>query len=109
MRRILGQDHCDTLTTSANLARSLSEQGKHAEAMEIEREVLVFTTQLLGAEHEQTLISTGNLALALSMCGQKLEAEQLLRETLALARRTLGLTHKLARELSLRALSIATR
>ena len=48
MRRVLGRDHRHTLTTLAN---SLSKQGKHVAAAEIERELLVSTTHLLGAEY----------------------------------------------------------
>ena len=94
MRRVLGRDHHHTLTTSANLAFSLSEQGKYTEAVEIQREVLVSTTSLLGAEHERTLLSASNLASSLWQCGKKTEVEQLLRETLVLSRRVLGPTHK---------------
>ena len=79
---------------TANLATSLSEQGKDAETPEIQREDHVSTTRLLGAEHEQTLTSATNLAGSLGDCGQKTEAEQLLRETLALSPRALGPAHE---------------
>ena len=65
--RVLGRDHRDTLVTTGNLAISLSGQGKHAEAAEIEREILIQRTRLLGAEHESTLMSAlqpGDLAPA---------------------------------------------
>ena len=78
---------------SANLAASLSQQGKHAEAAEIEREVLVSTTRLLGAEHEETLRLATNLAFSLSQCGQKTEGEQLLHDTLALSRCAIDPAH----------------
>jgi hypothetical protein len=39
-RRVLGEEHPETLTSAANLASSLSGQGKHAEAERIDREVL---------------------------------------------------------------------
>ena len=84
-RRVLGRDHFDTLATSANLASSLSRQGKHADAAEIERELLVSRTRLLGAEHERTLMSVGNLSVSLYKCDQKTEAEPLFRSTLALS------------------------
>ena len=35
--RIFGRDHRETLVSSGNLALSLAEQGKHTEALEIER------------------------------------------------------------------------
>ena len=84
-----------TLVTPSNLATSLSEQGKYAEALEIEREILVSRTRLLGVEHEDTLASATNLAGSLSRLGRKMAAEKILRKTLALCRRTLGPDHKL--------------
>ena len=63
-RRIFGRDHRETLATSANLATSLSAQGKHTEAVEIAREVVVLRTRLLGAEHESTLKSALSLAFS---------------------------------------------
>ena len=50
-RRIYGRYHLDTLSTSSNLSVTLSEQDKHAYAVEIEREVLVSTARLLDSEH----------------------------------------------------------
>ena len=81
------------------MATSLSAQGKHTEAVEIKREVLVSQTRLLGAEHEKTLMSAHNLGFSLSQCGQKTEAEQLLRDTLALSRRALGPAHHITQSL----------
>ena len=66
MQRVLGREHPETLTMSTNLASSLGRQGKHAEATEIDREVLVLKTRLLGAEHLKTLVSALNLARLLS-------------------------------------------
>ena len=39
-RRVLGEEHPDTLATANNLVMSLSYQGKHAEAKQIHSEVL---------------------------------------------------------------------
>ena len=94
MRRVHGRDHRCTLAASANLAASLSSQGKYAEAVEIERGVLVQKTRPLGADHEDTLISATNLAVSLSNCDQATEAGQLLRQTLILSRRALGPNHE---------------
>ena len=102
-RRVLSRDHHLTLVTFANLALSLSAQGKHTEATEFYREVLVSTTRLL--------TSAANLALSLSDCGKKTEAEQLLRDTLALARRALGPNHAQTQSVlrGLRKLAFAAR
>ena len=61
-RRVLGDEHPETLTSAGNLALSLSEQGKHAEAERIHREVLGARRRVLGDEHPDTLTSANNLA-----------------------------------------------
>ena len=90
MRRIIGRNHHESaLSVETNLTTSLSGQGKHTDAVEIQREVIVLETCLLGTEHEHTLVSATNLSCLLWRCGQKVESEQLLREALALLRRAL--------------------
>ena len=86
-------------------------QGKYAETVEIQRELVVHKTRLLGAEHESTLIVANNLALMLSVCDQKTEGEQLLRETLTLALRALGPNREFTQRLlqELRALALVAR
>jgi hypothetical protein len=49
-KRVLGAEHPDTLVAADNLARTLEDQGKRAEAEEIEREVLAVRKRVLGAE-----------------------------------------------------------
>jgi hypothetical protein len=39
-RRLVGNDHTDTLAAAGNLAFTLDNIGEHAEAVELEREVL---------------------------------------------------------------------
>ena len=72
----------------------LFEQGKHAEAVEIEREVLVHTTRLLSAESKITLTSASNLAILFFKCGQQTEVGKILRDTLALCQRALDAAHE---------------
>ena len=48
--RVLGRDHFDALTASANLAVSLSAQGKLAKAVEIERGVIAQAIRLLSVQ-----------------------------------------------------------
>jgi hypothetical protein len=38
-RRVLGEDHPDTLISASNLARDLRELGQHEQASELEQEV----------------------------------------------------------------------
>ena len=65
----------ERLAAAANLATSLSHQGKHAEAERIEREVLRARRRVLGEEHPSTLLCANNLASSLSDQGKHAEAE----------------------------------
>ena len=60
-RRVLGPEHPDTLTTMGNLACSLCDQGKHAEAEQMFREVLDLQRRVLGPEHPETLATLREL------------------------------------------------
>ena len=73
-KRVLGAEHPGTLTTANNLARSLSRQGKHAEAEEMRREVLAVRKRVQGAEHPDVLTVASNLAIPLSSQGKHAEA-----------------------------------
>ena len=58
MRRVLGEEHPDTMTSASNLASSLSDQGKYTDAERINREVLGAKRRVLGEEHPNTKGST---------------------------------------------------
>jgi len=49
------------LTTANNLAISLSRQGKHEEAEEMQRAVLAVRKRVLGAEHPDTLAAASDM------------------------------------------------
>jgi hypothetical protein len=91
--RELGEEHPDTLRSANNLARSLSNQGKYAEAERIHREVLGARRRVLGEEHPDTLKSACNLASSLSGQEKHAEAERIHREVLGVERRVLGEEH----------------
>jgi hypothetical protein len=55
-RRLLGDDHPDTLTSRATLARLAARQGRRAEAEELYRQVIADRTRVLGASHPDTVI-----------------------------------------------------
>ncbi len=78
-RRVLGEEHPDTLTSAGNLASSLWGLGKYAQAERVEREVLGVKRRVLGEEHPETLMSASNLASSLSDQGKHAEAEQILK------------------------------
>jgi hypothetical protein len=64
--RVLGAEHPATLTSAFNLASSLGQQGKYAEADWIGREVLGARKRVLGAEHPDTLGVTRRLRATLN-------------------------------------------
>ena len=83
----------ERLEAASNLASSLSDQGKHAEAEEMEREVLAVRKRVQGAEHPVTMTTAHNLATSLSSQGKHAEAEEMQREVLAVQKRVLGAEH----------------
>ena len=83
----------ERLSAAHNLAISLSDQGKYAEAEEMRREVLAVRKRVLGAEHPGTLATACNLASSLSDQGKHAEAEEMEREVLAVQKRVLGAEH----------------
>jgi hypothetical protein len=76
-----------------NLASSLSDQGKHTEAVQLSRETLKVKRRVFGEEHHDFLASKHNLATALLEDGKYAEAEQLNRELLGVRKRVLGAEH----------------
>jgi tetratricopeptide (TPR) repeat protein len=76
-----------------NLALTVSQQGRRAEAEELRREVLEIRRRVLGPEHPNTLTSMNNLTFSISNQGRYAEAEKLRREVLEISRRVLGPEH----------------
>ena len=85
---------CESLSAS-NLASSLSNQGKHAEAQRINWEVLGARRRVLGEEHPDTLKTVSNLAMSLAYQRKHAEAEEMLQAALEVSRRVLGDGHPL--------------
>ena len=61
-KRVLGEEHPDTLTSIGNLALTYRNQGRWKEAEQLEVQVLEMTKRVLGEEHPSTLTSMANLA-----------------------------------------------
>ena len=75
-RRVLGQEHPDTLASMSNLAIVPPRARPMAkEAEQMHREVLEVQGRVLGQEHPRTLASMNNLANVLREQGQWQEAE----------------------------------
>ena len=83
----------DMLACAGNLARTLFDQEKYAEAEEMLREVLAVQKRVLGGEHPDTLAAGGFLAECLVDQEKHAEAEEIQREVLAVQKRVLGDEH----------------
>jgi hypothetical protein len=60
--RLLGDDHPDTLTSRAVLARLTARQGRRAEAEELYRQVIADRSRVLGPSHPDTAAARAELA-----------------------------------------------
>jgi CHAT domain-containing protein len=92
-RKVLGEEHLDTIESCDNLASNLDEQDKHAEAEVLYRQALAIRRKVLGEEHAHTAFSYNNLALILDAQRKYVEAEPLFRKALAIRRKVLGEEH----------------
>jgi len=92
-RRVLGEDHPDTLASMNNLAQTLSRQGDLSAARGLAEQALAAQRRVLGEDHPDTLISMGNLAATLSSQGDLGAARELQEQVLAVMRRVLGEAH----------------
>ena len=77
----------------SNLALSLNDQGRYAEAQELHRNTMEIEGRVLGDDHPETLLSMSYLANSLLGQGRYAEAEELQRRTLEVQRRVLGKEH----------------
>ena len=92
-KRVLGDEHPNSLLTAANLAITLMQQGKDAEAEALCRETHAAQKRVLGDEHPNTLHTAGHLASSLMQQGKDAEAEVLYRAVCATKKRVLGDEH----------------
>ena len=92
-RRVVGQDHPDTLASANALANLYWYQGKYREAEPLYRDLVERRTRLLGADHPDTLRANYDLASLYLMQKRFEEFARLNEDTLARQRRVLGDTH----------------
>jgi hypothetical protein len=64
-RRVLGEDHPDTLTSANNLANVLHTLGDYQQARTLHEDTLTRKRRVLGDDHPHTRQSKQNLAEAL--------------------------------------------
>ena len=61
-KRVLGQEHPDAPTSTANLALTFWNQGRWKEAEELEVQVIETFKRVLSQEHQDALTSMANLS-----------------------------------------------
>ena len=93
-RRVLGEDHPDTLASADNLAISLlAFPEQHQAARELGEDTLARRRRVLGEDHPDTWTSASNLVMILGRVGEHQAARELAEDTLARRRRVLGEDH----------------
>ncbi len=98
LRRVLGDEHRNTLASIGNLGQLLQAQGRLAEAEPYVREALETSRRVLGNEDPDTLAAINNMGILLQgqglhAQGKLAEAEPYLREALDQRRRVLSDEH----------------
>ena len=85
-KRVLGEEHRDTLSTSDNLGWLYNEQGRFAEAEALHRRTLEIRRRVLGELDFETNRSRRNLTISLNGQGKIDESRQLNSERLSMLR-----------------------
>jgi non-specific serine/threonine protein kinase/serine/threonine-protein kinase len=92
-RRVLGDNHTDTLTSMDSLANSYTRQGKYAQAEALHARVLEVRRRVLGEEHPETATSMLGLATDYLNDGKYPQAEPLFINVIGVRRRLMGEEH----------------
>jgi len=62
-KRVLGQEHLDTLTSMANLAFTWNSNDRRLEGIRLLKECIQLQTRILGAHHPDTMSSQETLLI----------------------------------------------
>ena len=92
-RRVLGEDHPDTLASAGNLAGTLQALGDLAGARDLDQRTYDTSRRVLGEDHPDTLAIASNLAVTLQALGDLSGARDLHQRTYDTSRRMLGEDH----------------
>jgi tetratricopeptide (TPR) repeat protein len=92
-RKIMGEEHPYTATSSNYLALNLRAQGKYTEAEPLLENALAIRRKAFGEAHPATAGTYSNLALILRAQSKYAEAAPLLEKALAIFRETVGEEH----------------
>ena len=93
LKKVLGEEHPDTLTSISNLGSVLDRQGKYKEAKAMHRCALKGREKVLREEHPDTLTSISNLGSVLERQAKYKEAEAMQRRALEGREKVLGTGH----------------
>lgn len=93
VKRILDEEHPDTLGVKLNLAISYSNVGDYQTALKLDKEVLEARKRILGEEHPDTLKVKYNLAISYSDVEDYHTALKLAEEVLETRKKILGNNH----------------
>jgi tetratricopeptide (TPR) repeat protein/tRNA A-37 threonylcarbamoyl transferase component Bud32 len=92
-RRVLGEEHPDTLTTIDELAFLYGHEGKYLEAEKLTAKVLEARRRVLGEDHPDTLSTMSDLGWVYIQQGKYAQAEVLITNVVEIQRRVLGEEH----------------
>ncbi|MFE9885590.1 tetratricopeptide repeat protein [Streptomyces scopuliridis] len=92
-RRVLGEDHPDTLASRNNLASAYRSVGNLGRALPLYEQTLADRQRVLGEDHPDTLASRNNLAGAYRSVGNLDQALPLCKQNLTDYQRVLGDDH----------------
>jgi Flp pilus assembly protein TadD len=92
-RRVLGQDHPDTLVSINDLGLLRENQGRLDECERLYREALDGYRRVLGPDHPSTLTAMNNMGALLIKRGRAADAEPFCREAAERSRRSAGANH----------------
>ncbi|KAK3363512.1 hypothetical protein B0T25DRAFT_436789, partial [Lasiosphaeria hispida] len=92
-KKVLGDEHPDTMGSMSNLALTYQSQGRWKEAETLQVQVMEMRKKVLGDEHPDTMMSMNNLALTYQSQGRWKEAETLQVQVMEMWKKVLGDKH----------------
>ncbi|PQE31720.1 hypothetical protein CJF32_00001045 [Rutstroemia sp. NJR-2017a WRK4] len=93
-KKILGQEHNDTLKSIAMVSLAYNFRGQWDAAEELQVQVMEISKKKLGADHPHTLLRIGNLASIYRNQGRWNAAEELQVQVMEISKKKLGLDHR---------------
>ncbi|MEW2430793.1 FxSxx-COOH system tetratricopeptide repeat protein [Micromonospora sp. NPDC047644] len=93
LRRLLGPDDPETLSSAGNCAMAMADLGRYEDARQLNRDTLDRLRRIFGADDPRTLLSANNLANRMSELGEHEAARALHRQILHRREVVLGHDH----------------